>query len=134
MHIKGMQIRELSILELQSAGLRGLTAGELAINLGIDCLQASGALSNLHRDKVAYRLTAKREHKSVYTVDDYIGNKTHRAHGIGNTKKRLKGTWYEIEARETNPIPVAVPEALPMVGTPSIVLFQDDHFTLTWRA
>jgi len=134
MNTKGMHIRELSYLELQGAGLRGLTATELAVNLGIADMQASQALSGLHRTKQAYRLTAKREHRSVYTVDPHLGGKTHRVYGLGNAQKRLRGTWDDIEAPRISERPDPVQEALPIVGIPAIVLFQDEHFTLTWRA
>jgi len=129
-----MQIRELSFLELQGAGLRGLTSDELAINLGIEPLQASGALSGLHKTKKAYRLYAKRENKSVYTVDPHLSNKTHRPYGFDNKQKRLRGTWDDIEAPRISERPDPVQEALPIVGIPAIVLFQDEHFTLTWRS
>jgi len=121
-----MSLQEEAIEAVNQAGFRGLTSDELSLIMGFNVHRCGSLLSKAHKDKSIYRLGAKRGGQKIYIVEQFLNGKTHQAYGFGGSKIKLRGTWAEL-AQKTN----TVQDELPMET--SIVLFKDDHFTLTWR-
>ena len=121
-----MSLQEEAIEAVSQAGFRGITSDELSLIMGFNVHRCGSLLSKAHKDESIYRLGAKRGGQKIYIVEQFLNGKTHQAYGFGGSKMKLRGTWAEL-AQKTN----TVQDELPMET--SIVLFKDDHFTLTWR-
>lgn len=72
---------------LRDAGARGLTWRELAGITGMHHGQASGALSNLHKDGRIARLVERRAKCHPYVLPSEVGDRLTQPHGGGKHPK-----------------------------------------------
>jgi len=121
-----MSQQQQAVELVMQSGFRGLTSNELSLIIGVNVHRCGSLLSKAHRDKSIYRVGTKRDGQKIYLSEEYLNGKTHQPYGFGGSKIKLKGTWSEL-AQKSN----TVQDQLPIET--SIVLFKDDHFTLTWR-
>jgi len=121
-----MSLQEEAIEAVNQAGFRGITSDELSLIMGFNVHRCGSLLSKAHKDESIYRLGAKRGGQKIYIVEAFLNGKTHQAYGFGGSKIKLRGTWAELAHKTSR-----VQDQFPTES--SVVLFKDDHFTLTWR-
>ena len=120
-----------AIEAVENAGSKGLTGDELTLVMGMNLHQCANLLSKAHKVQAVYRLAIRRNNQKVYVTEQYLNGKAHQPYGFGGSRIKLRGTWAEIAQKQNTKSSPRL-ELVPSEISP-IVLFQDSHFTLTWR-